>query len=120
MPLIPTTPEVRSVPGPTEERALDRMHLHSFRFVQDVNAPGNSHVEVEWRVGYDHPTDTITDAAGTRPRFQEVERKRARLGGAAVLAAVAAAPQGSSVFDAVRAAVWGLLIERGHVSGSVQ
>jgi len=119
MPLIPTTPEVRLIPGPAEERALDRMHLVSFKFVSDVNAPANSHVEVEWRVGYDHPTDTITDADGTRPRFQEVERKRARLSGPAVQAAVAAAPQGTSIFDATRNAVWSLLISEGHVEGSV-
>jgi len=120
MPLIPTTPETRLIPGPAEERALDRMHLHSFRFVQDVNAPHHAYVEVEWRIGYDHPTDTITDAAGTRPRFQEVERKRVRLAGAAVMAAVAATPQGASVFDATRNAVWSLLIAGGHVDGTVQ
>lgn len=120
MPLIPTNPETRSVPGPSEQRTLDRMHLLSFKFVQDINATANAHVEVEWRVGYDHPTLTVTDALGTRPLFQEVERKRARLSGAAVMAAVAAAPSGASVFDAVRNAVWALLIAEGHVAGTVQ
>lgn len=119
MPLTPTNPAIRAVPGPTEERELDQLHLLSFKFVQDVNAPAGSYVEVEWRIGYNHPSLTVTDTFGTRAFFQEVERKRARLSGFAVLAAVAKAPSGTSVFDAVRNSLWQLLIAEGHVAGTV-
>ena len=103
MPLSPTTPANLEVEGPKVAKDLDTMHIHKFAVSINPNDASKTTAEVLFSEGY------MDDDTYVPVKYQNVV-----LSGSALTDKIAEATGGGTIYNEVKAALWGLMQDAGH------